>query len=77
MTVWAVRIRPGAGEQSVPLRVLTEERHLLRRVARVCHLQPIDRHRRAEAIELCDEVLLIERGKIIARGDPAELLCPR
>ena len=34
-------------------------------------------HDRAEAIELCDEVLLIERGKIIARGDPAELLCPR
>ena len=31
-------------------------------------------HDRAEAVELCDEVLLIERGKIIARGDPAELL---
>jgi molybdate transport system ATP-binding protein len=31
-------------------------------------------HDRAEAIELCDEVLLIERGKIIARGMPGELL---
>ena len=31
-------------------------------------------HDRAEAIELCDEVLLIERGRIMARGTPAELL---
>ncbi len=31
-------------------------------------------HDRAEAIALCDEVLLIERGKIIGRGIPAELL---
>ena len=31
-------------------------------------------HDRAEAIELCDEVLLIERGQIMARGTPAELL---
>jgi len=31
-------------------------------------------HDRAEAIELCDEVLLIERGRIMARGKPAELL---
>ena len=30
-------------------------------------------HDRAEAIELCDEVLLIERGKIVGRGRPAEL----
>jgi len=33
-------------------------------------------HDRAEAIALCDEVLLIERGRIIARGKPAELLGP-
>jgi ABC-type molybdate transport system ATPase subunit len=31
-------------------------------------------HDRAEAIELCDEVLLIERGHIMARGTPVELL---
>ena len=31
-------------------------------------------HDRAEAIELCDEVLLIERGQIMARGTPLELL---
>ncbi len=30
-------------------------------------------HDRAEAIELCDEVLLLERGKITGRGEPAEL----
>ena len=31
-------------------------------------------HDRAEAIELCDEVLLIERGKIVGRGAPSEIL---
>lgn len=31
-------------------------------------------HDRAEAIELCDEVLLIERGKIVGRGRPREVL---
>lgn len=31
-------------------------------------------HDRREAIELCDEVLLLERGKIIGRGAPAALL---
>lgn len=31
-------------------------------------------HDRAEAIALCDEVLLIERGKIVGRGKSAELL---
>ncbi|MGI8891276.1 MAG: ATP-binding cassette domain-containing protein [Chthoniobacterales bacterium] len=31
-------------------------------------------HDRMEAIELCEEVLLIERGKIVARGMPKELL---
>ena len=31
-------------------------------------------HDRAEAIELCDEMLLLERGKIIGRGAPAEFL---
>lgn len=31
-------------------------------------------HDRAEAIALCDEVLLIERGKIVGRGEPAEVL---
>ena len=31
-------------------------------------------HDRAEAIELCDEVLLLERGKIVARGTPDDLL---
>jgi molybdate transport system ATP-binding protein len=31
-------------------------------------------HDRAEAIELCDEVLLLERGKIVGRGKPAEVL---
>ncbi len=31
-------------------------------------------HDRAEAIALCDEVLLLERGKIVGRGAPAELL---
>lgn len=31
-------------------------------------------HDRTEAIELCDEVLLIDRGKIVGRGGPAELL---
>jgi len=31
-------------------------------------------HDRAEAIALCDEILLIERGKIIGRGEPAEIL---
>ena len=31
-------------------------------------------HDRAEAIALCDEVLLMERGKIVGRGAPAELL---
>lgn len=31
-------------------------------------------HDRAEAIELCNEVLLIDRGKIIARGEPTEVL---
>ncbi len=31
-------------------------------------------HDRAEAIALCDEVLLIERGKITGRGAPRELL---
>jgi molybdate transport system ATP-binding protein len=31
-------------------------------------------HDRAEAIALCDEVLLIERGRITARGNPAALL---
>jgi molybdate transport system ATP-binding protein len=31
-------------------------------------------HDRMEAIALCDEVLLIERGKITSRGDPARLL---
>ncbi len=31
-------------------------------------------HDRAEAIELCDEVLLIERGKIVGRGAPGEVL---
>jgi molybdate transport system ATP-binding protein len=31
-------------------------------------------HDRAEAITLCDEVLLIERGKIVGRGEPADLL---
>lgn len=31
-------------------------------------------HDRAEAIELCDEVLLIERGKIVGRGEPAQIL---
>ena len=30
-------------------------------------------HDRAEAIELCDEALLIERGKIMMRGNPKEL----
>ncbi|HEY2801447.1 MAG TPA: ATP-binding cassette domain-containing protein [Chthoniobacterales bacterium] len=30
-------------------------------------------HDRAEAIALCDEVLLIERGKIVGRGRPVEL----
>ncbi len=30
-------------------------------------------HDRSEAIELCDEVLLLERGKIIGRGEAAEL----
>ncbi|MGH9694983.1 MAG: ATP-binding cassette domain-containing protein [Bryobacteraceae bacterium] len=30
-------------------------------------------HDRAEAIALCDEVLLIERGKIVGRGLPADL----
>ena len=29
---------------------------------------------RAEAIELCDDVLLLERGKIVARGTPDDLL---
>ncbi len=33
-------------------------------------------HDRTEAIELCDEVLLIERGKITAQGQPSELLSP-
>ncbi len=31
-------------------------------------------HDGAEAIELCDEVLLIERGKIVGRGEPSEVL---
>ena len=31
-------------------------------------------HDRAEAIALCDEVLLIERGKITGRGEPAGIL---
>jgi ABC-type proline/glycine betaine transport system ATPase subunit len=31
-------------------------------------------HDRAEAIALCDELLLIERGKIVGRGAPGELL---
>jgi iron(III) transport system ATP-binding protein len=31
-------------------------------------------HDREEAIELCDEVLLLERGKIVARGTPEDLL---
>lgn len=31
-------------------------------------------HDRAEALALCDEVLLLERGRITARGAPAELL---
>ncbi|MBA3962655.1 MAG: ATP-binding cassette domain-containing protein [Chthoniobacterales bacterium] len=31
-------------------------------------------HDRAEAIALCDEVLLIERGKIVGRGAPGEVL---
>lgn len=31
-------------------------------------------HDRAEAIELCDEVLLIERGQIVGRGAPGDLL---
>ena len=31
-------------------------------------------HDRAEAIELCDEALLIERGQIMARGTPEALL---
>ncbi len=31
-------------------------------------------HDRAEAIALCDEVLLIERGKIVGRGKPREVL---
>jgi molybdate transport system ATP-binding protein len=31
-------------------------------------------HDRAEAIELCDEVLLLERGQVTARGRPADLL---
>lgn len=31
-------------------------------------------HDRAEAIELCDEALLIERGKVLTRGKPAEVL---
>ena len=31
-------------------------------------------HDRAEAIELCDEVLLIERGQIVGRGAPGEVL---
>ncbi len=31
-------------------------------------------HDRAEAIELCDEVLLIERGRIVGRGAPREVL---
>ena len=30
-------------------------------------------HDRAEAIELCDEVLLIEHGKIVGRGAPVEV----
>jgi molybdate transport system ATP-binding protein len=33
-------------------------------------------HDRDEARELCEEVLLLERGKITARGDPAKLLLP-
>jgi molybdate transport system ATP-binding protein len=31
-------------------------------------------HDRAEAIELCEEVLLIERGQVVARGLPNDLL---
>ena len=31
-------------------------------------------HDRAEAIALCDEVLLIDRGKIVGRGAPREVL---
>jgi molybdate transport system ATP-binding protein len=31
-------------------------------------------HDRPEAIELCDEVLLIERGQLMARGRPEDLL---
>jgi molybdate transport system ATP-binding protein len=31
-------------------------------------------HDRAEAIALCDEVLLIERGQIVGRGAPGEML---
>jgi molybdate transport system ATP-binding protein len=31
-------------------------------------------HDRAEAIELCDDVLLLERGKIVGRGQPGQLL---
>lgn len=30
-------------------------------------------HDRTEAVELCDEVLLLERGKIVGRGEPREL----
>ena len=30
-------------------------------------------HDRTEAAALCDEMFLIERGKIVARGKPAEL----
>ena len=31
-------------------------------------------HDRAEAIALCDEVLLIQRGRIVRRGEPSKLL---
>jgi ABC-type sulfate/molybdate transport systems ATPase subunit len=30
-------------------------------------------HDRAEAVELCEEALLIERGKIMLRGKPKDL----
>jgi len=31
-------------------------------------------HDPAEATEICQEVLIFERGKLISRGDPLELL---